>query len=111
MLKNIKASYFLKILFSFEYEKKKLELIKYNKSWQEILDISLINYKYFCGEYISYESNEKGKEYDYGKIIFEGEYLNGKRKEYNLKGNLKFEGEFLNGKRNEKEKNLINMVH
>ena len=36
------------------------------------------------------------------KLIFEGEYLNGKRngkgKEYYNNGNLKFEGEYLNGK-------------
>ena len=41
------------------------------------------------------------KEYDYiyGILIFEGEYLNGKRngkgKEYDFKGKLKFEGEYL----------------
>jgi len=36
-----------------------------------------------------------------GKLIFEGEYLNGKRngkgKEYYKNGNLAFEGEYLNG--------------
>ena len=35
------------------------------------------------------------------KLIFEGEYLNGKKhgkgKEYYYNGKLKFEGEFLNG--------------
>ena len=40
---------------------------------------------------------------DYGKLRFEGEYLNGERngkgKEYNYDGELIFEGEFLNGKR------------
>ena len=68
--------------------------------------------------------NGKGKEYDWkGKLIFEGEYLNGKRwngneydpdnnfayklkngngliKKYDYDGNLIFEGEYLNGKRN-----------
>ena len=50
------------------------------------------------------------KEYDYyGRLIFEGEYLNGKRngvgKEYNeLSGKLKFEGEYLNDKKNGKGK-------
>ena len=33
MLKNVKASYFLRILFSIINEKQKLELIKYNKSF------------------------------------------------------------------------------
>ena len=55
MLKNIKASYFLRILFSCLDEKQKLELIKYNKSLQEILNIRLIYYKYFSGKYIEYE--------------------------------------------------------
>ena len=47
----------------------------------------------------------KGKEYNYdGDLIFEGEYLNGKRngkgKEYDYyDGKLIFEGEYLNGKR------------
>ena len=47
MLKNVKvkASYFLRILFSIIDEKQKLELIKYNKSLQEIINITLINYK------------------------------------------------------------------
>ena len=45
--------------------------------------------------------NGKGKEYNWnGKLIFEGEYLNGKRvgkgKEYDYDGKLIFEGEYLN---------------
>ena len=38
-----------------------------------------------------------------GKLLFEGEYLNGERnrkgKEYNINGELLFEGEYLNGKK------------
>ena len=50
----------------------------------------------------------KIKEYNQGgKLIFEGEYLNGKRngkgKEY-WNGELIFEGEYLNGLRNGKGK-------
>ena len=41
--------------------------------------------------------------YDNGKLMFEGEYLNGNRngkgKEYNYDGKLEYEGEYLNGKR------------
>jgi len=33
----------------------------------------------FEGEYKNGERNGKGKEYKYGKIIYEGEYVNGKR--------------------------------
>ena len=40
---------------------------------------------------------------DFGTLIFEGEYLNGKRngkwKEYNSYGNIIFDGEYLNWKR------------
>jgi len=48
--------------------------------------------------------NGKGKEYrSDGILLFEGEYLKGKRngkgKEYNLFGGLIFEGEYINGKR------------
>ena len=54
--------------------------------------------------------NDNGKVKEYsslGGLMFEGEYLNGKRngrgKEYNFDGYLKYEGEYLNGKRlNEK---------
>jgi len=65
MIKNVKTSYFLRIIFSFIDEKQKLKLIKYNKSLQETMDIKLINYKIMSGKYIIYEQNGKGKEIDY----------------------------------------------
>ena len=103
MLKNVKSSYFLRISFSFLNEKLKLELIKYNKILQKIINVTLINYKYFSGKYIEYELNRKGKEYKNDKLLFEGEYLNGKKngkyKEYYHDGKLEFEGEYLNGKK------------
>ena len=47
--------------------------------------------------------NGKVKEYNENKLIYEGEYLNGKRngkgKEYDLNDKLIFEGEYLNGKK------------
>ena len=57
--------------------------------------------------------NGKGKEYYDVYLIFEGEYLNGKRngkgKEYNYyDGDLSFEGEYLNGKKNGKGKEYDN---
>ena len=110
MLKNIKSSYFIKKLFLCVKEKQKLEVVKYNKSLQKNINISIINYKFFSGKYIIYGSNRIGREY-YGldnTLRFEGEYLNGKRngkgKEYNYNGKLSFEGEYLNGKRNGKGK-------
>ena len=45
MLKNVKSSYFIRIIFSFMDEKQKLQLIKYNKSFLENMNISLFNYK------------------------------------------------------------------
>ena len=51
------------------------------------------------------------KEYgSYGKLDFEGEYLNGKRKgkgkEFNYKGIIIFEGEYVNGKKKPKRKRI-----
>ena len=109
MLENVKSVYFLKIIFSFVEDRQKLKIIKYNKSVQNKIDINLVNYIFLSGKYLIYESNNMGKEYDgyNDELIFEGEYLNGKRngkgKEYKS-GNLIFEGEYLNGKRNGKGK-------
>ena len=108
--KKIKSKYILKFIFSYLNEKTKLEIIKYNKTIQNIINIDITNYKFLSRGYIIYESNKKGKKYDIinDYLEFEGEYLNGKRngkgKEYNSKGKLKFEGEYLNGKRNGKGK-------
>ena len=73
------------------------------------MNISIINYKFFSGRYIIYESNGIGKEYNgYDDILtFEGEYLNGQRKKegkeyyYDEDNKLKFEGIFLNAKKRE----------
>ena len=60
-------------------------------------------------EYEIKDGTGKVKEYFNDKLIYDGEYLKGKRngigKEYNLiTGNLIYEGEFKNGKRNGKGK-------
>ena len=109
MLANIKSSYIIKIFFEYIDEKQKLKLVKYNKKLQQKIDFSIVNFMHFKGNYLIYESNGKGKEYDSnGELKFEGEYLNGKRngkgKEYYGDNKLKFEGEYLNGKRNGKGK-------
>ena len=77
-------------------------LIKYNKKFQELLSLNLINYKLYSGRYIIFVNNQKGKEYDskYVKLLYEGEYLNGKRNGYGKEyfyGQIIFEGEYLNG--------------
>jgi len=109
---NLIAKYLLKdTLFSFLSEKKKLEIIIYNKDLQKKLDINIENYKRISKRYRVSERNGKGKEYNNfnDQLKFEGEYLNGKRngkgKEYyDNNGKLEFEGEYLNGKRNGKGK-------
>ena len=64
----------------------------------------------FEGEYLNGKRNGKGKEFDprNARLIYNGEYLNGKRNgkgtEYDGVLTVKFEGEFLNGERlNEKK--------
>ena len=58
----------------------------------------------FEGEYLN-GKKIRGKEFKSGKLIFEGEYINeernGKGKEYDINGKLKFEGEYKNGKKYE----------
>ena len=61
-------------------------------------------YLVFEGEYLNGKKNGKGKEYDSnGELIFEGEYKNGKRngigKEYYISGLLLFAGEYLNNEK------------
>ena len=101
MLQNSKSIYFIKRLFNFVDEKNKLDIIKYNKNIQNILDISLINYKIFSDRYIIYGGNRKGKEYNYDdKLLFEGEYLNkkkkGKGREYNYNDLYLFKFDIFN---------------
>ena len=108
MLEKINSKFFIKIIFHYLLEDKKLELIKYNKSFQNLLNIGLYNYKLFSKRYIIYTENKIGEEYDSldNTILFEGEYLNkkrnGKGKIYNDSGRVVFEGEFLKGKKNGK---------
>ena len=94
MSKKIKSSFILKIIFTFVAEKQKLKLVKYNKGLQKNIHINIINYIFFKGKYIIYEGNKFGKEYfGYnGKLIYEGQYLNGERsgkgKEYHHNGKI-----------------------
>ena len=85
-------------------------MLRYNKSVQNRIDINIMNYKRFATKYIIFEEENKLKEYKIysDELIYEGEYLNGKRngkgKEYGRYGRLIFKGEYLNGKRNGKGK-------
>ena len=55
----------------------------------------------FEGEYLNGKRNGKGKEYyDNGKLLFEGNFLNGNRftgKVYDIKGNMSYDLENMNG--------------
>ena len=96
----------MKKLFTYLDEKQKLKIIKNNKSLQKSINIKLLNYKLLSGKYIIKESNEIWKLYNAFNniLIFKGNFLNGKGKEYYSNGNLLCEGEYLNGKRHGKFK-------
>ena len=100
----IKSAKILRQIYSLLSEVTKLEMVKYSKSIQDKLNISLINYRIYSRKYIIGKKSGLCKVYDYkDNLIFEGEYLNGKKngkgKEYNKYGELLFEGEYLNGKK------------
>ena len=102
--KKIRSNYLIKIIFSYLYEKNKFDMVKYNKNWQNKLGVKLVNFKLYNGVCIEYESKIKAKEYFCytGNLIFEGEYLNGKRngkgKEYENGNKLICYAEYLEGK-------------
>ena len=88
LLKYIKSKYIIHNLFSFMTEGKKLKIMKYNKFIQKKLQIYINDYEIFSGRYKMEGNNGKVKEYslDGDKLVFEGEYLNGKEmvKEKNM---------------------------
>ena len=110
LFKDIKSVYFIKVIFSYLKDEIKLNIIKYNKDLQNIIDIKLFNYQFFSEKYVIIEPNGIGKVYSAlsDSLIYEGGYSNGKRngkgKVFGYKGILVFEGEYLNGKRNGKGK-------
>ena len=84
MLDNIRSKYILKYLLHYIKEKKKLILFRYNKNIQTNLNIKLLNYKIFSGNYSTiYVTSKKIKIFDVSKdqFIFEGDYLNGQKME------------------------------
>ena len=116
-LRDIKSSYIIQKIFNFLYEKQRLNMIIYNNKLQKILVVNIEDYKKISGKYKIGGKNGKGSVYllDTNKLIFEGEYINGKRngngKEYYYYYNkriLIFEGEYSDGKRNGKGKEYFN---
>ena len=64
--------------------------------------------------YLIGKRNGKGKEYNYGELIYEGEYLNGQRwngkgKEYKY-GELIYKSEYLNGKNIKVKKYILKNI-
>ena len=108
---KIKSKYIINEILSFLSKKQILKMIIYNKQLQNILNINLNVYKEISDKFIILEENGEGKEYklEGDILIFEGEYLNGKRngkgKEYyDFNKKLSFEGKYLNGEKNGKGK-------
>ena len=81
ILRDIKSFYIVEGIFSFLEEKQQLNMIIHNKGLQRVLFIDLEDYKEISGKYKIDGKNGKGKEYRIynDKLLFEGEYLNGKR--------------------------------
>ena len=52
ILNKISSNYILKRVFSYLYERNKLDLIKYNNSLKNKIDIKLLNYKLYSGKYM-----------------------------------------------------------
>ena len=103
LLKSAKSYYIIKEIFSFLDEKKKLNMIIYNKKYQKRLDINIDNYKILSGILHVGGRNGYGTEtlLDTHILIYRGGYINNKRhgkgKEFYNDGKLKFEGDFFNG--------------
>ena len=66
----------MKKLFNHIYEENKIKIVKYKKTLQNILNITILNYKLLSGKYIILEENSKGKEYYLfnDSLIYEGEF-------------------------------------
>ena len=87
-----------------------MNMIIYNKNLQKKCGVDIEYYKKKSGKYKIGGKNGLGKELKLNtdNLIFEGEYLNGKRhgkgREYDTDNTpiLKFEGQYLNGKKNGK---------
>ena len=109
LIKKVKYKYIIENIFSCLKENIKLTIIVHNKKYQNLFGLDTEYYKNKSGKYRMIEKNGICKEYTLkeNKLIFEGEFKNGKKngkgKEY-IMGILFFEGTYLNGKRSGKGK-------
>ena len=108
LLEEVKL-YITKEIFSFLEENIKLNIIKYNKKYQNLFEINIEYFRKKSGKLRIIEENGIGKEYtiDKNKLIFEGKFKNGKKngkgKEYHKWSDKPtFEGSYLNDKRHGK---------
>ena len=108
LIETVKSKNNIKVIFSYLEQKLKKEIIRYNKKYQNLFNINNEDYKKDCKTIRIMEKNGFGKEYtiDSNKLIFEGEFKNGKRKgkekEYYKSGEISFKGTYLNGKKHGK---------
>ena len=64
------------------YDKKRKIIYELKKGNGKVKEYNWNDTLLFEGEYLNGKRNGKGKEYDYaGKLVFEGEYKNGKKTE------------------------------
>ena len=105
---SVKSKYIIQKIFLYLNDKKKIFMIRYNKYYNNLLEIDIELYKKISGKIKIGGINGYGKEYklDSMDLIFKGFYIKGKRngegKEYYSNGNLQFEGEYVEGKRHGK---------
>ena len=103
--KSIKSFYIFQNVFLYLQQKKRFQMIIYNKQIQKKVGINIEDYKRLSGKYRCIEKDGIGKEYNLlnNKLLFEGQYVNGKKhgkgKEYFENGNIKFKGKYLKGRK------------
>ena len=74
-IKNIKSPFILnQKIFSYLFEKRKLDIISYNKNLQKFINVNIENYRRVSKRFKIGEKNGKGKEYliNTNILIFEG---------------------------------------
>ena len=97
-------------------DKRKFNVIIYNKTIQLKLGLNLIDFIRISGKYKKedYDEIEIYSCYN-GKLLYSGYYSNnkknGKGKEYNENGKLIFEGEYLNGKKWKGVENVYDIIN
>ena len=68
-LKNLKSDYFIQKFFDYMLERKRLDIIKYNKNIQKRINIDINNYKEYSEKYSSIELEIIPKKNQYGQFI------------------------------------------